>query len=194
MSHEIRTPLNGVIGTTHLLLEAPQSLDVDQTEMVETIRDSGQTLLALINDVLDLTKIESGKFELALESFDIRHCVESAMDVVAVRALAQGLDLVYEAPVIVPVVAVADVTRVRQILTNLLGNAVKFTARGEVVVTVESIRLPDVSISGSSGDIVPPRKHSPPPQSGRTYEMHELHFAVRDTGNTFYLPHLAAYH
>jgi CheY-like chemotaxis protein len=131
--------------------------------------------------VIDLTKIESGKFELALEPFDVRHCIESAMDVVAVRALAQGLDLIYDAPASVPVVAVADVTRVRQILTNLLGNAVKFTAKGEVVVTVESTRLPapiDMA-SSSSKDYL---ENKIPSTNGRHFDMHELHFAVRDTG------------
>lgn len=116
--------------------------------MVETIRDSGQTLLSLINDVLDLTKIESGKFELDFQPFDLRHCIESAMDVVAVKALAQGLALAYIAPVSVPVMAVADVTRVRQILTNLLSNAVKFTARGEVVVSVTATALTSLSEGG----------------------------------------------
>jgi signal transduction histidine kinase/DNA-binding response OmpR family regulator len=210
MSHEIRTPLNGVIGTTHLLLEAPQSLDADQTEMVETIRDSGQTLLSLINDVLDLTKIESGKFELDLQPFDIRHCIESSMDVVAVKALSQGIDLAYFTPTSIPVTAIADVTRVRQILTNLLSNAVKFTAKGEVVVTVESTVLSDDQLPASlvprhrsqsprggnratatatttatAGELpssISPSRSSPPPRQSQKSQVHELHFAVRDTG------------
>jgi signal transduction histidine kinase len=175
MSHEIRTPLNGVIGTTQLLLEQPHTLDVDQLEMVETIRDSGQTLLSLINDVLDLTKIESGKFELDLQPFDLRHCIESSMDVVAVKALSQGLDLAYFAPPLVPVMAVADVTRVRQILTNLLSNAVKFTAKGEVVITVEATALEVRSTDD------PLASHTPSPDGKRSRSPVLSQFAVATT-------------
>lgn len=85
MSHEIRTPLNGVIGTTQLLLDS-NTLNTHQTDMVETIRDSGQLLLALISDVLDLTKIEAGKFDLDDKPFDVRHCIEAAIDVIALKA------------------------------------------------------------------------------------------------------------
>ncbi len=134
MSHEIRTPMNGVIGMSSLLAET--ALTDQQREFTDSIRVSGENLLNVINDILDFSKIESGKMELDPRNFDLRTCIEDVLDVFATKAAKTGLDIVYEIDPGVPFQLVGDDLRLRQILTNLVGNAMKFTHKGEVFVGV----------------------------------------------------------
>jgi signal transduction histidine kinase/DNA-binding response OmpR family regulator len=135
MSHEIRTPMNGVIGMTSIL--ADTDLTEMQRECITTISASGESLMTVINDILDFSKIESGRMELESRAFNLRDCVEEALDLFAAQIRVKGLEAVYQVAPDIPSNLIGDAMRLRQILVNLIGNAIKFTPQGEIAIHVE---------------------------------------------------------
>lgn len=138
MSHEIRTPLNGIIGFTNLLLEA--DLAAQERDFANTIRSSSQSLLTLINEILDFSRIEAGKIELESQPFSLPQCLEEALDVASAEAARKRLELTWSKAESLPSLFEGDAARLRQLLVNLIGNAVKFTAEGDVSVTVDGAK------------------------------------------------------
>ncbi|MDD2762979.1 MAG: ATP-binding protein [Opitutaceae bacterium] len=168
MGHEIRTPLNGIIGFTSLLLDTP--LTAEQRECVQTIRNSGESLLQLTSDVLDYSKIDAGRLSLEPQPCTPLECVEAAFELLAARAAEKRLELLHAVAADVPAVVLADAGRLRQVLFNLVGNAIKFTVAGEIEVTVRSEPPPE-------------GRHPPSPPPGSAPDRPRLlTFAVRDTG------------
>ncbi|MEO0539394.1 MAG: CHASE2 domain-containing protein [Cyanobacteria bacterium P01_A01_bin.105] len=175
MSHEIRTPLNAIVGVSEMLEET--QLTAKQREFTETIHNSSQALMALINDVLDFSKIEAGKLVLEQHPVNLRTCVEQSLDIIAPRAIDKHLELVYAIDPTTPPVIVSDPVRLRQILLNLLGNAVKFTEVGEVTLHVRPIPIEQAEPTETNrGLSAISRLHGRP-----TYDC-ALLFSVRDTG------------
>src|SRR5260221_11740008 len=136
MSHQIRTPMTGVLGMPAMLMDT--ELTDEQRDYIEATRSSADALLTIINDILDFSKIESGRLELEHHPFELHTCIEEALDLLGSKAAEKKLDLCYLVDESIPKVLVSNVTRLRQILVNLIGNAVKFTSSGEVVIEVAS--------------------------------------------------------
>ncbi len=172
MSHELRTPLNAILGYAQILLQ-DREVGEKQRDGLNTIRQSGEHLLTLLNDILDLSRIEAGRMELELREFHLESFLKNIVDIFQVKAEQKKIRFTYEAPANLPEAVKGDEVRLRQVLFNLLGNAIKFTTRGEVIFRAGGGNDP----SGAHG-----RSRVSPPRSPRVHSLVPVFFEIEDTG------------